>query len=75
MPYGLIRIGAVVVLVFRYLTSPSPSDRSKLVVGLIGVASVLAYWGFPRWRLAATLLQVAVSIYVLISLKVTPAAN
>jgi hypothetical protein len=75
MPYGLVLLIAAPVLAFRYATCKEASSRSKrLVVGLI-VASFLVVEYLPAWYLAATLLQLAVSIYVLLYLKVTAEAG
>jgi hypothetical protein len=46
------------------------SGGSKAVVASIVAAALLIWWRYPQWLLGATLLQAAVSIYVLVYLKV-----
>jgi hypothetical protein len=70
MPYGLIPLIASVVLGVRYLAFEEASGGSKVGVATIAAAGLLIWWRYPQWLLVATLLQAAVSIYVLIYLKV-----
>jgi hypothetical protein len=70
MPYGLIPFIASVILGVRYLALEEASGGSKLAVAGIVAAGLLIWWRYPQWLLVATLLQAAVSIYVLIYLKV-----
>jgi hypothetical protein len=74
MPYALIPLLASVVLSARYLALGEASRRSKAFVCLAVVASVVIWWEYPGWQVGATLTQVAVSIYVLVYLKVNPYA-
>jgi hypothetical protein len=70
MPYGLIPLIASIILGIRYLALEEASGRSKVTVATIVAAGLLIWWRYPQWLLVATLLQAAVSIYVLIYLKV-----
>jgi hypothetical protein len=70
MPYGLIPLIASVILGVRYLALAETSGGSKVAVASIVAAGLLIWWRYPQWLLIATLVQAAVSIYVLIYLKV-----
>jgi hypothetical protein len=61
---------ASVVLGVRYLALEDASGKSKVAVASIVAAGLLIWWRYPQWLLVATLLQAAVSIYVLVYLKV-----
>jgi hypothetical protein len=70
MPYGLIALIASVVLGVRYLAVEEASGGSKAAVAAIVAGGLIIWWRYPQWLLVGILLQVAVSIYVLIYLKV-----
>jgi hypothetical protein len=70
MPYELIPLIASVVLAVRYLRIGDASSRSKAVVALVVVASLVVRWRYPALALGATLAQVAVSIGILIYLRI-----
>ena len=70
MPYGLIALLASAVLGVRYLADEDASTGSKVAVAAFVAAGLLIWWRYPQWLLVATLVQAAVSIYVLIFLKV-----
>jgi hypothetical protein len=70
MPYGLIPLIASVILGVRYLAHDEASGGSKVALASIVAGGLLIWWRYPQWLLVATLVQAAVSIYVLIYLKV-----
>ena len=75
MPYELIALVVSGGLAIRYLMMREASVGSKVaIVGAVG-GSLVIWWQYPEWLVAATLLQVAASIYVLVYLKVNPYAS
>jgi hypothetical protein len=74
VPYLLVALLASVVLAARYVALAEVSRRSKALVALAVAGSVLIWWALPEWDWIATLAQVGVSIYVLVSLKGNPHA-
>jgi hypothetical protein len=74
MPYALIPLLVSVVLGIRYVALRDATRWSKAIVVLAVAASVVIWWEYPEWLIGATLAQVAVSIYVLVYLKVNPYA-
>jgi hypothetical protein len=75
MPYELIPLVVSGALVIRYLSLGDPSAVSKgAMVAALG-ASLVVWWRFPGWIVVAVLLQVGVSLWVLIYLKVNPYAS
>jgi len=70
MAYGLISLVASVILGVRYVASEDASGGSKFAVGSIVASGLLIWWLYPQWLLVGTILQVAVSIFVLIHFKV-----
>ena len=75
MPYELIPLIVSGILVIRYLSLGDPSVVSKgAIVAALG-ASLMVWWRYPQWIVVAVLLQVAVSLWVLIYLKVNPYAS
>ena len=75
MPYELIPLVISLGLAIRYLMVGDASVGSKAAVTLAVGASLVIWWRYPLWLVAATLLQVGASIYVLIYLKVNPYAS
>jgi hypothetical protein len=73
-PYALIPLVVSVVLGARYLAMGDPSRWSKAVVVIAVAASLVIWWKYPEWLLVASIAQVAVSIYVLVYLRVNPYA-
>jgi hypothetical protein len=69
MLYGLIPLVASVALGIRYLADEEASSGSKVAVAGIVAAGLLIWWRYPQWLAAAIVLQSAISIYVLIYLK------
>jgi hypothetical protein len=66
IPYDIIPLIASIILGAYYIFLGKASRRSQVVVAVtVGIA--LLIWS--RWHLAAILLQVAVSIYVLVYLR------
>ena len=70
MIYGAIPLVASIILGFRYLALKEASGGSKVAVAAIVAAGLLVWWRYPQWLLVATLLQSAISIYVLVYLRV-----
>ena len=66
MPYHLIALVTSIALGLWFVAFADVSVRAKAAVGSAVVASLVIELGFPRWNLAATLLQVVVSIVVLV---------
>ena len=75
MPYELVALVISGGLAVRYLIMREASVRSKAAVAVAVGASLLIWWQYPQWLVAATLLQVAASVYVLVYLKVNPYAS
>ena len=75
MGYELIPLVISVGLAIRYLMLGDASVGSKAAVTIAVGASLVIWWRYPLWLVAATLLQVGASIYVLIYLKVNPYAS
>lgn len=71
MPYSIIALVAVVFLSVRHMLDTEASNHSKVIVVCLALLSLWAWFRFPRWDYLATLVQVGVSIYVLIYLRVT----
>ena len=70
MLYSLIPLVVSIGLAVRYLSMMDPSIASKAAVGAAVGASLVIWWQYPGLMVAATLLQVGASLYVLIYLKV-----
>jgi len=68
--YALIPLLVSGVLVIRYLSMDDPSLASKIVVVAALGASLVVWWRYPALLVVAVLLQVAVSVFILIYLKV-----
>ena len=75
MPYELIPLIVSGVLVVRYLSLGDPSVASKVAMVAALGASLMVWWRYPQWMVAAVLLQVGVSLWVVIYLKVNPYAS
>ena len=73
--YALLPLVVSGVLVLRYLSMNDPSLASKTcVLAALGV-SLLVWWKFPALLVVAVLLEVGVSLFVLIYLRVNPYAS
>jgi hypothetical protein len=71
MPYGLIPLIASVLLgVYHAAVSDAPA-LSKWIVSVLVAGALLIWWRLPVWALGASILQAAVSIYVLIYTRVS----
>ena len=75
MPYELIPLVVSGALVIRYLSLGDPSAASKVAMVAALGASLMVWWQFPGWMVVAVLVQVGVSLWVLIYLKVNPYAS
>jgi len=75
MPYELIPLVISVGLSIRYLMVGDASAGSKAAVALAVGASLVIWWRYPGWLVAATLLQVGASLYILVYLKVNTYAS
>lgn len=69
MGYAVIPIVASIVLALHHVFVSEASARSKAVVIVTVGVSVLIWRYAPRWLVAATVMQVAVSIYMLLCLR------
>ena len=69
MPYGLLLQVIVLGLAFHYVVISSASGRSKAIVAVIVAASFVITWRLPAWHLAASMLRLGVSAYVLLYLR------
>ena len=72
MPYLLIALLAAVVLGVRYLAIDEASLGSKIAVAALVAASLVIWWQCPEWMVVSILLQVGVSIFVLLYIKLNP---
>ena len=75
LPYHLIALVASIALGTRYVSLDDASLRSKIVVGLTVVVALVIWWWYSEWLVLATMLQVAVGIYVLLYLRLNPDAT
>ena len=66
-------VSGVLAIVFLRLADPSP--LSKIVVVAALAVSLVVWWRSPDSPLAAVLLQVGISLYALIYLRVNPYAS
>ena len=72
IPYDLIPLIASILLGTYYVLLGEGSRRPQVAVAVTVGTALLIWWYFPRdhlAHLAATLLQVAISIYVLVYLR------
>lgn len=69
MPYGLLLQVIVLGLAFHYVVITSASGRSKALLAVIVAASFVITWRLPAWHLAASMLRLGVSVYVLLFLR------
>jgi hypothetical protein len=74
MPYELAASVISVGLAVRFFFMKKPSVASKAAVAVVVGASLMIWWRYPEWMVAATLLQVGASIYIMMYLKVNPYA-
>jgi HD-like signal output (HDOD) protein len=73
--YALLPLVVSGGLAIRYVSMGDPSVVSKVAVVAAVGASLMVWWRYPERLVLAILLQVAVSLYVLIYLKVNPYAS
>jgi hypothetical protein len=73
--YALLPLVISGVLVIRYLRMSDPSLASKIVIVLALGASLIVWWKFPGMLLVAVLLEVGVSLFVLVYLRLNPYAS
>lgn len=69
MPYSLVSLVAAILLSLRYLALPEATPRSKLLVGGTSLGYLAIWLWRPAWRITAILLELSVSLYVLVYLK------
>lgn len=71
LPYGLITLVASVALAVHHVAIADASRRSKLAVSAVVVAALFIWWNYFQWqwRVLAIVLQVSVSVYALVYLK------
>lgn len=69
MPYGLIPLGASIILTGLYLFTEATGWSKILVVGLL-LVSLACYFGFLPFPLFGLLLRVALCLFILVYLKV-----
>jgi hypothetical protein len=68
MPYGLIPLGASIILTVLYLFTEAAWWSKTLVVGLL-LVSLACYFGFLPFPLFGLILRVALCIFILLYLK------
>jgi hypothetical protein len=73
--YALLPLVVSGVLVIRYLRMSDPSPASKIVIVLALVASLIVWWKYPGMLVVAVLLEVGISLFILIYLRVNPYAS
>ena len=69
MGYGFIPLIASIVLGIHHVAISDASRPSKWTVATVLAASLFIWRYHPRWLVVATLLQVAASVYVLVSMR------
>lgn len=70
--YALLPLVVSGGLVIGYLRSSDPSLPSRIAIVMALGASLILWWKFPGMLLVAVLLEVAVSLFVLIYLRINP---
>ena len=70
MGYGFIPVIASIVLAIHHVLITEASPRSKLVVVTVVVVSLAIGRYYSQWMIVATLMQVVVSIYMLLYMRV-----
>ena len=73
--YALLPLAAAGVLAIVFLRLTDPSTLSKAAVVLALAASLFIWWRYPDLLVIAVLLQVGISLFVLIYLRVNPYAS
>ena len=73
--YAVIPLVVSGALVIRYLSMGDPSIVSKIIMVAALVTSLIVWWRYPALLAIAVLLEVGVSLFVLIYLKVNPYAS
>ena len=73
--YALLPLVVSGVLAIRYLSMNDPSVASKIGVVMALAVSLIVWWKFPAMLVVAVLLEVGVSLFVLIYLRVNPYAS
>lgn len=72
--YALLPLVVSGVLVIHFLELSEPSPVSKIIIVTALGASLIVWWKFPGLLLLAVLLEVAISLFVLIYVRVNPYA-
>ena len=73
--YALLPLAAAGVLAIVFLRLADPSTLSKIAVVLALAVSLFIWWRYPDLLVIAVLLQVGISLFVLIYLRVNPYAS
>ncbi len=73
MGYVVIPLVASIILVIHHVALTDASRWSKSIVASVVVVTLVVWNSFPQWLIVATLLQSAVSVYMLVYLKVRDA--
>ena len=73
--YALLPLVVSGFLVIQYLRMSDPSLASKTVVVLALAASLIVWWKYPGKLVVAVLIEVGISLFVLIYLRLHPYAS
>jgi hypothetical protein len=71
VPYELIALLLSVGLVVRYLVGDEASRGAKVAMAALVGVSLVVWWQYPQWSIAATVLQAAAGIVMLTHLRVS----
>ncbi len=74
MGYAFIPIVVSIFLALQHVGISDASRKSKVTVFAIVLSSLAIWRYFPQWLVFATVLQVVVSIYMLLYLKLREGA-
>lgn len=69
MPYSLFATLLVSMLAVHFLLRADDYPRTKVLVGVLWLVSLLVPYAMPQWGLAGTLLQVLLGIGLLLHAK------
>ena len=70
MGYAVIPIIVSFVLGIQHIFLTDASRWSKLLVTIVVATSFVIWWYYAQWIVVATLMQVGVSIYMIVYLRV-----
>lgn len=73
--YALLPLVVAGVLAIVFLRMADPSNASKIAVVIALAASLFIWWRYPDSLVVPVLLQVGISLFVLIYLRVNPYAS